>query len=169
MKIVKLLLLILGLTSLASCEPKKTRAEIEADFKDYDSKGAYDEFTTSEKITANSSDDPKAFSNSLTDLEKQEAERKKKEEAEKKSDVEKAAEAYLSEGYTPHTISSEYNEQTEQNNNDTQSDNPTEIRKSTEQTNTTEPSNVVEPVRQQTIIQKTESSKKEVIIDGQAQ
>ncbi|MCF0203544.1 MAG: hypothetical protein HUK08_09290 [Bacteroidaceae bacterium] len=79
-------LIVLLASAILSCENRKTRAEIEADFKDFhDTEVPDEEMATSKSLEAHINDNTDMFKGkSLEELKKEEEEAKKRAEEEKK-------------------------------------------------------------------------------------
>lgn len=192
MKALKIFVGIAIATSLAaftlvSCDEKKTRAEIEKDFADGGDSDDYDEFSTSEKRTASSSD-PSAFGGTLptemTEEQKKKLEEEKKkqesEAAERKKNAEEESNSDDSDNKSSAENSSESTPVSSERSQSvpTESSKPTETKK-VEQTSAPAKPVVSEPAkqtvseqpaaRQQVIVTKSEPKKRDIVVDGQAQ
>lgn len=199
MKIFNFIFLLLFVVAFTACESKKTRAEIEAEFEEYDGSASSEGITTSTKRSTDMSDGAKSFNGSLTDLAKDE---------EQKKTVEANATAETS---NP-TGTIEYDTESSSTDNNPQAASvasaPTGAIPASQSAGAAEPARNVEPARpatapatpakpatpaqpaapaktatpaapakaadpaparQQTVVQKSEPGKRDVIVDGQAQ
>ena len=154
MKLLRFLFMLIFAVSLASCEKKKTRAEIEADFVGFEEKiSDVDSIVDSETLHANINDDADAFKGkALEELQKMEEEKTKaEEEAKLKAELEKQKRK-LEESMI------EENPETDIYNPEAVLETPTTVGQETK-----------DPVKQQVQEVKTEPKNKDVIVDGLAQ
>lgn len=164
MKILKFIPLLLAvLVMVASCGKKKTRAEIEADFKNQSSSSSTSEEIYSGKDRTSNHEDNTEFNGNLKELQEKEEAAKKLAEENKK----KAAEAQSSN--TTSVVSAETSSETViVPSTSTESNNNASTATSTQTQTATAP--VTPPANtQQEQTVKVEPAKKDVIVDGQAQ
>lgn len=173
MKFFNVVFLLLFVMTFTACEDKKSRAEIEADFEEYNDSASAEGISTSVKRSTNMSDGDMSLNGSLTDLQKSEEQKAKAE------DVRVATEVSPDANVTETTIESNINPNTEHQ-SDVAAPNAnvqtqptvktTAPEKASEPVKPAEPAaKPAEPVRQQSVVQKSEPGKRDVIVDGQAQ
>lgn len=167
MKILKFAFLLLLVVAFASCENKKTRAEIEAEFEEYNDSSTDVNITSAGKRSADV-DGTNGLNGSLDDLKKEEAKR-----AEQANANASAASATTVNNNVESTINSdasvsEYSAEGVPSEGTTQIGNTAApVVKPAEPAQ--KPVETAPAARQQSVVQKTEPGKRDVIVDGQAQ
>lgn len=173
MKFFNVVFLLMLVVAFTSCEDKKTRAEIEADFGEYNDSASAEGISTSVKRSTSMSDGDRSLNGSLADLEKAEEQKAKAEETKVVQPV--SPEANTTETTIESDINSNTVHQSETavpngNVQTQQTEKATAPAKTAEPVKATEPvAKPAEPARQQSVVQKSEPGKRDVIVDGQAQ